>query len=57
MFITLPGKKVATVRVISCAGDTPENEVSFCELVDGSLPTMDDREEFAKLFVQEIKSK
>jgi curli biogenesis system outer membrane secretion channel CsgG len=57
MFITLPGKKVAKVRVISCAGDTPENEVSFCKLVDGSLPTMDDREAFAKLFVQEIKNK
>ncbi len=35
MMITLPGRKIATLKVVTCAGDTPENEVSLCEVVDG----------------------
>mgnify|MGYP000889110404 CR=1 FL=1 len=35
MTITLPGKRIATIKVVTCAGDTPENEVSLCEVVDG----------------------
>jgi len=37
MPISLPGKKLATLRVISCTGDSPQNEVSFCEIADGKL--------------------
>lgn len=37
MPITLPGKQVATLRVVSCAGDSPQNEVSYCEVADGAM--------------------
>ena len=30
MNVELPGTKVGTLTVISCYGDTPESEISFC---------------------------
>jgi len=37
MPISLPGKQIATLRVVSCAGDSPQNEVSYCEMAEGAL--------------------
>ena len=37
MPISLPGKQVATLKVVSCAGDSPQNEVSYCTLMNGTL--------------------
>lgn len=47
--ITLPGKKIAKIRVSSLVGDTLENEVAVCELVSGSLGT-----DFSKIHVEEV---
>lgn len=37
MPINLPGKQIATLRVVSCAGDSSQNEVSYCEVTAGSM--------------------
>ena len=37
MPISLPGKQVATLKVVSCVGDSPQNEVSYCEMTNGIL--------------------
>ncbi|WP_461210333.1 CsgG/HfaB family protein [Desulfocurvus sp. DL9XJH121] len=52
MPVTLPGKKIASLRVLASAGDTPQNEVSFCELDSGSLDGVTD---FSLLYIQEPK--
>lgn len=54
MSIILPGTRVATIRVISSAGDTPENEVSYCEMVDGSLPAPGEGSVYSNLYIQAI---
>ncbi|XPV74923.1 MAG: CsgG/HfaB family protein [Desulfovibrio sp.] len=51
MPLTLPGKKIAEVVVLSTAGDTAASEVSFCSVIEGKIPTND----FSNLIVQEIK--
>jgi hypothetical protein len=51
MEISLPGKQVATIRVISFFGDSENNEGSVCEIVSGSI----DSSSAAKLYVEEVK--
>ncbi len=51
MEIILPGKQVATIRVISFFGDNENNEGSICEIVSGSI----DPSSAAKLYVEEVK--
>ena len=53
MFITLPGKQVAELRVVQCVGDSVQNEVSLCELVSGSLQKFIHSNNFSKLFIRE----
>jgi curli biogenesis system outer membrane secretion channel CsgG len=47
--IELPGKKVASIKVESLAGTTPENEISFCSKTSGELPAAD----FSNYYIQE----
>ncbi|HCC55204.1 MAG TPA: curli production assembly protein CsgG [Desulfobulbaceae bacterium] len=47
--ITLPGKKIAKIRVNSLLGNTLENEVAVCELVSGNLGT-----DFSNIHVEEV---
>jgi len=39
LLIELPGKVVASIKVIQTLGDTPESEVSMASLIDGSIDT------------------
>ena len=39
LLIELPGKVVATIKIIQTLGDTPESEVSMASLIDGSIDT------------------
>lgn len=48
--ITLPGKKIAQIRVTSLVGGTLENEVAVCELISGNIGA-----DFATIHVEEIK--
>ena len=47
--ITLPGKKIAKIRVNSLVGDTLENEAAVCELVSGNLGT-----DFSNIYIEEV---
>ena len=51
MEINLPGKQVATIRVISFFGDNENNEGSVCEVVSGLI----DPSSAANLYVEEVK--
>jgi curli biogenesis system outer membrane secretion channel CsgG len=51
MEINLPGKQVATIRVLSFFGDNENNEGSVCEVVSGLI----DPSSAANLYVEEVK--
>ncbi len=51
-YITLPGKKLATIEITATAGDTPENEVSFATVTKGDLSAQIAKKEFSKLYIQ-----
>jgi curli biogenesis system outer membrane secretion channel CsgG len=54
MFITLPGKTIAKVKVLSSFGDTPESEVSFSQIIEGNLDTYIKANDYKNLFIQEV---
>jgi len=51
MEISLPGKQIATIRVISFFGDNENNEGSVCEIVSGSI----NPSSAVNLYVEEVK--
>ncbi|MFW6145629.1 MAG: CsgG/HfaB family protein [bacterium] len=53
MMITLPGKKVATLKSVKSAGETPETEVTFCKIVEGDLKRFIESNDFSGLHIQE----
>lgn len=48
--ITIPGKKIARLRALSFAGDNHDNEVTFCELISGTLG-----EDLSHFYIEEAK--
>ena len=57
MMITLPGKKVASIEIDSTFGDTPETEVSFATIIEGSLDSNIKKKDFSNLFIQVRKER
>jgi curli biogenesis system outer membrane secretion channel CsgG len=55
MMITLPGKKIANVKVVMSVGDTADSEVSICSIVEGDLSTYIKAKKYDGLFIQEKK--
>lgn len=53
MMITLPGKKLATIKVLMSVGDTPDSEVSMCSVVSGNLDSYLKTKTFNDLYIQE----
>ena len=53
MYITLPGKAIAKIKVLSSFGSSAESEVSFCEIIEGNLDAYIKSDDFSALFVQE----
>jgi hypothetical protein len=51
MEINLPGKQIATIRVISFFGDNENNEGSVCEVVSGKINPAS----LKTLYVEEVK--
>jgi len=51
MPIELPGEKVATIKVIQLSGNTTEDEISLCSLVDGKINSAEN----GQYYVQEAK--
>ena len=52
MTMTLPGKKIATLKITATLGDTPENEVSLAEVVSGDISKYISTKNFSKLYIQ-----
>jgi curli biogenesis system outer membrane secretion channel CsgG len=50
MMIELPSTLIGTIKVESCVGSDPLNEVSMCSALTGYLP----KEHFEEFFVQEL---
>ena len=53
MMIILPGKKIGRIKIIMSIGDTPESEVTLCEIIDGDLTTFISSNDFKSLYIQE----
>jgi len=53
MEVTLPGKKIGELKVISSLGDSPENEVSLCKLTQGDLSQYINQKDFSTLFIRQ----
>jgi curli biogenesis system outer membrane secretion channel CsgG len=54
-YITLPGKKVASLEIVSTMGNTPENEVSLASITAGNLNAYLKAKNFSDLFIQASK--
>ena len=52
MMMTLPGKKIAEIKIITTLGDTPENEVSLAEVVNGNIDSYIKAKNFASLYIE-----
>lgn len=53
MMINLPGKEIGQLKVLTSVGDTPETEVSFCQIVNGNLSQYIASSDFSMLYVQD----
>jgi curli biogenesis system outer membrane secretion channel CsgG len=54
MYITLPGKPVAKIKVVSSLGESPRDEVSLCEIVQGDMAAYLAQKQFHQLYIREI---
>ena len=52
MMIELPGKKLAALTVDSVVGDSPENEISLCDIIEGDLSKYTSSGKFQDLYIQ-----
>jgi curli biogenesis system outer membrane secretion channel CsgG len=52
MMITLPGKKIASIKIISTLGDTPESEVSLAAISNGNMGRYLSKKDFSSLYIQ-----
>lgn len=50
--ITLPGKKIGSIEIVSTFGDTPDTEVSFATIISGDLDAYIGKKDFSNLFIQ-----
>jgi len=57
MNITLPAKRLAKIKVVTTLGDTPENEVSLCQIIEGdsNLFEFKSKNDYSSLFIGEWK--
>jgi len=57
MDITLPAKKLGKIKVVATLGETPENEVSLCQVIEGenNLSEYKAKNDYSRLYVGELK--
>jgi curli biogenesis system outer membrane secretion channel CsgG len=53
MIITLPGKQVGKIKAVMSVGDTPDSEVTLCDIIEGDFSEYIASKAFDKLFIQE----
>lgn len=51
--ISLPGKPIGKIKAVMCAGETPQTEVTFCELVEGDLSKFIANNDFSALYIHQ----
>jgi curli biogenesis system outer membrane secretion channel CsgG len=51
--ITLPGQQVGKIKAVMSIGDTPETEVTLCDIVGGNFSEYIAGKQFDQLFIQE----
>ena len=54
MYITLPGKSVGKIEVITSFGDTPESEISISKLIEGNIDSYIEKQDYSELYIQEV---
>ena len=52
MMMTLPGKKLAKIEILTTLGDTPDTEVSLAEITSGDINSYIKSKDFTKLYIQ-----
>lgn len=55
MMIELPGKQLATLTVVSTLGDTPENEISLCQVSSGDVSRYIAARSFQNLYIETLQ--
>ena len=55
MFVALPGRRVAVIKVLQTLGDSKHNEISVCEVMEGRLEKSGEKGAFALLYIQDRK--
>ena len=53
MMITLPGDQLGKIKTVASVGETPETEVTFCDIVEGDFSEFISSGNFEQLFIQE----
>jgi curli biogenesis system outer membrane secretion channel CsgG len=53
MEVTLPGKRIAKIKVTSLVGESPDNEVSLAEIIEGDLTPYLSKRDFSGLFIRQ----
>ncbi len=53
MFMHLPGIEIGKIKAIFSSGDTPESEITICEVIEGEFSTYFSAEKSKFLYVQE----
>lgn len=55
MLITLPGKPIGSIVVLTSMGETPESEISIASILTGDFSQYIASDEFSSLYIQESK--
>lgn len=55
MWITLPGKEVATIEAVMSMGETKNSELTFCDIRTGSLSYWINSNDFTNLYIEASK--
>lgn len=53
MMITLPGNQLGKIKAVMSLGDTPESEVTLCDIIEGDFSEYISSNKFDQLFIQE----
>ncbi len=53
MMITLPGQLIGKIKAVMSVGDTPETEVTLCDIIEGDFSEYITSKKFDPLFIQE----
>ena len=53
MMITLPGSQIGKIRTVMSVGDTPDTEITLCDIVDGDFSAFISSKNFKQLYIRE----